>query len=257
MSTVNPSLLDSSLTPALPAARERLDIAPLTGADDAPAKSRSLAGAWPIAALVAGPASFAMPFVFEVVLDHSTSDKGPLAVYQAIADKGTQAHIGMDLAFVAAVGLGLFAAGFTRFVDARTPRGSSLGSLVRHAFSATLALAVLVAVLKAALRGGLPDHGDSEMYARESVGVFYTFIDQIQYTSLWPLVLAQFAVAALAFRYRALPRWYGALSGLLVIATLAMALALGLPYFAGLVGPWWLVASALVALRHRNRPVAA
>ena len=245
------SLLDSSMHTSVPATRDALDIAPLAG--DTPSPHRPLGGAWPLAALVAGPAAFATPFVFEVVLDHSTTDKGPLAVYQAIADKGTQAHIGMDLAFLAALGLGVFAAGFTRFIDARTPRGSSLGSLVRHAFSAALALSVLIAVLKAALRGGLPDHGDSAMYARESVGVFYNFIDQIQYTSLWPLVLAQFAVAGLAFRYRVLPRWYGALSGLLVVATLLMAFVLGLPYFAGLVGPAWLVVSGLVALRHRNR----
>ena len=63
------------------------------------------------------------------------------------------------------------------------------------------------------------------------------------------------AVVVLAFRHRTLPRWYGAVSAVVLVATLLMAFVLGLPYFAGLVGPVWIVVSAIVVLRHRNRPV--
>jgi hypothetical protein len=96
---------------------------------------------------------------------------------------------------------------------------------------------------------------DSAMYPIETVAHLYVILDQLQYVSLWPLTFAMAAVAALWFQHRTLPRWFGILSGLMAGAAVLMALVPGLPYFAGLVGPLWLVASAVVVLRHRNRLV--
>ena len=45
------------------------------------------------------------------------------------------------------------------------------------------------------------------MYTAEGMGAFHVFLDQLQYTGTWPLVLVMGAVVALAFKHRTLPRW--------------------------------------------------
>jgi hypothetical protein len=222
---------------------------------DEPA-TEELGGRWPWAGLLAAVTLFAFPAVGSKFYEEEITEGGVGAVYDHIADTGTLQHVAMALAFTGAVALGLFGAGFVRFLTSRTPRGSSAGQLARIGMSAAVGLTIAVAVLKAIYRGGLPDHVDHAMYTKEAVAVLDVVVGQFQYTGLWPLTLVMAAVTALAFVHRTLPRWFGVVSALVLVATLAMALGLGLPYFAGLVGPVWLVVSVVVVLRYRSRPVA-
>ena len=214
-----------------------------------------LRGRWPIAAFVAGPALVVFTTVGAKYFEKDTTEQGNAAVYEQIKDLGTGQHVSMSLAFVGAIALALFAQGLVRFFDSRTPAGSGAGSLARLGVTSAVGLAVLIASVKAIYRGGLPDHMDSGMYTQDSVVTLHIFVDQLQYVALWPLTFAMLAAVALWFRHQTLPRWYGVLSGLMAGATVLMAVVLGLPYFAGLVGPLWVVASGVVVLRHRNRPV--
>ena len=93
------------------------------------------------------------------------------------------------------------------------------------------------------------------MYTKEAVGAFHVVRRPAAVHALWPLTLAMGAVACWRSATATLPRWYGVFSGFLCAATMLMAFAPGLPYFAVLFGPIWIVASAIVVLRHRNRPV--
>jgi hypothetical protein len=221
---------------------------------DEPA-SGELGGRWPWAGLVAATTLFAFPAVGSEFYQEEVTDGGVGAVYDTVAGNGTLQHVAMVLAFTGAVALGLFGAGFVRFLAARTPRASSAGQLARIGMSAAIGLSIAVAVLKAIYRGGLPDHGDHTMYTKDAVAVLDVVVGQFQYTGLWPLTLVMAAVAALALVHRTLPRWFGIVSAVVLVATLGMALGLGLPYFAGLVGPVWLVVCVVVVLRYRGRPV--
>lgn len=226
---------------------------PATAAPAAPEARRSpLAGRWPLAAFVAAVSIGAYPMVGAVYLEDDTTGGGLSAVYDAVSDQGVGQHVSMDLAFVGALAMAVFGAGFVRFLAARTPVGSLAATVGRLGVGAAVGLLVAVASLKAVYRGGLPDHGDHTMYTPDSVAALNPFIDQFQYTGLWPMTLTMGAVAVLALQHRTLPRWYGVLSAVLLVATLLMALVLGLPYFAGIVGPLWLVASGVVVLRHRD-----
>jgi len=214
-----------------------------------------LRGRWPIAAFVAGPGLIAFWAVGGKYFESDVTDQGNGAVYEGIKDLGTGTHVSLSLGFIGVVAFALFAQGLIRFFDSRTPAGSGAGSLARLGVTLALGLSVLVASFKAVYRGGLPDHGDSAMYTDDSVATLHIINDQLQYTGLWPLTFAMLAVVVLWFRHRTLPRWYGVLSGLMAVATILMAVLAGLPYFAGLVGPLWIIASGVVVLRHRNRPV--
>jgi hypothetical protein len=216
---------------------------------------RRLGGRWPFAAFVAGPGLIAFWAVGGKFFDSDVTDQGNGAVYEAIKDLGTGTHISLSLGFIGVIAFALFAQGLIRFFDSRTPAGSGAGSLARLGLTAAVGLAVLTASFKAIYRGGLPDHGDSSMYTHDSVATLHIINDQLQYTGLWPLTFAMLAVAALWFQHKTLPRWYGVLSGLMAVATILMAVVAGLPYFAGIVGPLWIIASGVVVLRHRNRPV--
>ena len=214
-----------------------------------------LAGKWPIAGFVAGVSAFFFTIFGSKFYEASVTDKGVDGVYDYVKDTGTGQHVAMDLAFLAALALGLFAAGFVRFIASRTPAGSNAASLARLGMGGAVTLTVLIAAFKAIYRGGLPDHMDHQMYTKDAVAVLDVLVGQLQFVALWPLTLVMGAVVALAFRHRTLPRWYGAVTGVILVATLAMAFVLGLPYFAGLVGPIWIIISTIVVLRHRNRPV--
>jgi hypothetical protein len=214
-----------------------------------------LTGRWPWAGVVAAGALFAFPAIGSEFYQQEVTDGGVAAVYDVVAPNGTLQHVAMVLAFTGAVALGLFGAGLVRFLATRTPLGSSAGQLARIGISSAVGLSIAVAVLKAIYRGGLPDHGDHTMYTKDAVAVLDVVVGQFQYTGLWPLTLVMAAVSSLALVHRTLPKWYGVLSAVVLVAVLGMALGLGLPYFAGLVGPVWLLITTVVVLRHRNQPV--
>lgn len=223
--------------------------------DSVAAAPSRLAGKWPFAGFVAAVAGFAFTVVGSKYYEASVTDKGVDGVYDYIKDTGAGQHVAMDLAFLTAITLGLFAAGFVRFIASRTPAGSGASALAKIGMTGAVTLTVLIASLKAIYRGGLPDHMDHTMYTKDSVAVLDVLVGQVQYTALWPLALVMFAVLALVFKHRTLPRWYGYVTGVVLTGILLMAFVLGLPYFSGLVGPVWIAISAVVVLRHRRRPV--
>jgi hypothetical protein len=230
-------------------------VTPAPSAPDAGFEPARLRGRWPFAAFVAGVGLIGLWAVGGKFFESDVTDQGNAAVYDGIKDIGTGVHVSLSMAFVGLIAFAVFAQGFVRFLDSRTPAGSGAGSLARLGITAALATTTLVVAFKAVYRGGLPDHGDSSMYTEDSVATLHIINDQLQYTGLWPLTFAMLAVVVLWFRHRTLPRWYGVLSGLMAVATILMAVIVGLPYFAGLVGPLWIIASGVVVLRHRDKTV--
>lgn len=214
---------------------------------------QALSGLWPFAAAAAGVTSFVFTSLTSRFMTDAETDGGVAAVYAMVEGDGTRTHIGVVAAFLCVVFLAVFAAGFSRFLAARAPHGSLAAQVARLGLTASVATVALAASLKAIYRGGLPDHGDSEMYTEQAVVTLQIVVDQYQWAAYWTIALAMAAVVVLGLRDRVLPRWYAWLSAVLTAFVVLMTLVLALPYSAGVVAPVWLVATTVVLLRLRKR----
>jgi hypothetical protein len=231
-----------------------LDIPAEASVLGSPARRRPTA--WRASGLVAGAALFVFPNL-GMVMDGSdegtrTAAAGAGAVAEAAAKVGVQMQVGASLCFLGAVLVIVFGTGYARLLEQRLPGGHLLVAATRLATSAALGGLVLVGGLKLAVRGGLPDHMDHTMYVKDSVGWLLTFVEQIQYVPLWAFVPVLLGSAVVAFRDRALPRWFGAVSALFGLGAVVFLTVLGLPYFAGLAVPLWFVAASFAGVRQRT-----
>lgn len=204
---------------------------------------------------VAGVALFAFP-TLGMVGDGSDEGAraaagGAAAMAAAAAGRGGQMQVGASLCVLGAVLLVVFGTGFARRLEQRLGAGHLLVAATRLVTSAALGGLVLVGGLKLAVRGALPDHMDHTMYVKDSVGGLITFVEQVQYVPLWAFVPVLLGSAVVAFRDRVLPRWFGGLSALLGTGAVVFLTVLGLPYFAGLAVPLWLVGASLAGVRER------
>ena len=211
---------------------------------------------WRVCGAVAGVALFAFPNL-GMVMDGSdegtrTAAAGAGAVARAAAEVGVQMQIGASLCFLGAVLVIAFGTGYARRLEERLPAGHQLVAATRLATSAALGGLVLVGGLKLAARGALPDHMDHTMYVKDSVGSLLVFVEQLQYVPLWAFVPVLLGSAVVAFRDRALPRWFGAVSALFGLGAVVFLTVLGLPYFAGLAVPLWFLAASVAGLRDRT-----
>lgn len=219
-----------------------------------PSRARAaLSGRWPLAGAGAGVCAFVFTTFSSRFMTEAETSRGVDGVYAAVQDDGLRTHLGIVAAFVGVLLLAVFAAGFGRFLTARSPEGSLSAAVARIGLGASVATVALAASLKAIYRGGLPDHGDAAMYTQDSVAVLQIVVDQYQWAAYWTLALAMGAVAVLGLVHKVLPKWYAVLSAVLTVFVLAMTLVLGLPYSAGVVAPVWLVASTVALLRLRRR----
>jgi hypothetical protein len=232
-----------------------LDTPAAVRGDLTPTARRRPAG-WRVSGAVAGIALFAFPTLGMVGTGSDESDRtfaaGAGAVSAAAAKVGVQMQVGASLCFLGAVLLIVFGTGYARRLEQRLPAGHLLVAATRLATSAALAGLVLIGGLKLAVRGALPDHMDHTMYVKDSVGSLLTYVEQLQYVPLWAFVPVLLGSAVVAFRNRVLPRWFGAVSALLGLGAVVFLTVLGLPYFAGLAVPLWLVGASLAGVRERT-----
>jgi hypothetical protein len=212
--------------------------------------------AWRVSGIVAGVALFAFPQLGLVGTGTDEGDRiaaaGAGAMSDAAAKVGVQIQVGASLCFLGAVLLVVFGTGYARRLERRLPAGHLLVAATRLATSAALGGLVLVGGLKLAIRGALPDHGDHHMYVKDTVGGLVTYVEQLQYVPLWAFVPVLVGSAVVAFRDRVLPRWFGVVSTLFAVGAVVFLTVLGLPYFAGLAIPLWLIAAGLAGIRERT-----
>lgn len=223
---------------------------------DLTTKSTRRLSPWRVSGAVAGVALFAFPNL-GMVGDGTdegarTAAAGAGAVAEAAAKVGVQMQVGASLCFLGAVLLVIFGTGYARRLRERLPSGHLLVAATRLATSAALGGLVLVGGLKLAIRGALPDHMDHTMYVKDSVGSLLTYVEQLQYVPLWAFVPVLVGSAVVALRDRVLPRWFGVVSALLALGAVVFLTVLGLPYFAGLAVPVWLLAASIAGTRERS-----
>ncbi len=159
-------------------------------------------------------------------------------------------HVAALAGFVAVACLLVTATGWRRWAAEAQP-GSLAAETVSRALTASAGAMMIgfgfLGSLAVYLHGGTNEH----MFAREGLYAIYMVVDFGPYLAWWGVTVAAAAVAVLAFRNHAFPRWVGVVSVLAVAAAVLPLAASGLPGMPGVVGAFWL-AAASVGLYRRS-----
>lgn len=203
---------------------------------------------WPWAGLVAAVGGAAGSFVLGWDPSEEATRAGSAAIIAEATDHRHAIMIGASVGFASVLALLVFTAGFGRLAARRAPDSIAVTAM-RMAFTAALGCLMFSFGLKHALAGGIPGGIDASFYTRTDVEVLGLVVSQMQYAAWWGVIAAAACAAVLALRTRVLPRWFGVVSAVLATVSIGATLAVGLPYSAGLLGPVWLAAASVAALR--------
>jgi hypothetical protein len=212
-----------------------------TNGSRGPAESRTRRS-WPlfgVAAAVFGGVATLLPSKVNMQPDtHQTS----AAVVATLHRWPYQVAV---VAGIIAVGCFLVAAsGWRRWAAERAP-DSLAAETIGKAFGAT-AGAMMIAFgmlgsLAVYLHGGINQH----MFAHQGLYSVYMFVDFGPYVAWWGVTVAAAALAVVAFRNHAVPRWMGVASVAAVFIAVAPLVLTGLPGMPGAIGPFWLAVISL------------
>ncbi len=131
--------------------------------------------------------------------------------------------------------------GWRRWAARRVP-DSLAGRTLAQGLAATATINVIFSCLMGSM--GLYLAGGAEPGGISRAGMFtnFTLLDFGPLLGWWGAAVSAICVAVLAFgSSKALPRWMGVVSVVLLMPPLAMALAVSLPGFVGLTMPIWLL----------------
>jgi len=204
---------------------------------------------WPFAGIGAG--------LLTLVAVHGTAPQVPDDVVARGADavaawSGDQAgilRVGVAAGFATVVVVSVFAAGFARLVEQRSPEGSALPGAIRMALTAGIASLIAFFGIKAVYAVGVPGAVDNHMYTPTDVSAIGTLAMQGHWLAYWGFALAAALTAVLSLRHRVLPRWFGWLSLVIAVFVFGMTAAFGLVFSAGLCAPIWLIAAGIASRR--------
>lgn len=154
-------------------------------------------------------------------------------------------HVAFVLGLVS-VGLLLVASsGWRRWAERHAP-DSLAARTIPTALGATAAINVIGYSLMGSMALYLPGGTDEGTLSREAVFVNFTFLDFGVLLGWWGGMVAAACVVALSLgRARALPRWMGVVSILLMLPPFLMGVIMALPGMPGFTMPIWLVVISL------------
>ena len=156
-------------------------------------------------------------------------------------------HIGTLLGMASFVCLLVLASGWRRW--AGTASGLA-EQTIAPALTAAAALVLLGTGLRGALAEYLPGGINDDNFGDDGLFVLFMLHDTAPWFAWWGVLVAAACFFVLAFRTRAVPRWLGVLSAVVLLPPLAVMAGSGAVALAGFVGPLWLaVASVTVAVR--------
>jgi len=219
----------------------------------APAATARHRNRFALTGLLVGPLTAASTMIGAVLLDPAVKAAGPDAVAEALADSRGLFQFGAIAGLAATLLLIVWAAGLHRFLETRVGRDHLAVRITQFAAAGAVGAMVIAFSLKAVFAGGLPGAIDATMYTSIDVAVLHILHEQLQWVGLLSMVGAMFAVAWLALRERALPRFLGIVSLVLALFVTGMTLGLALPYSAGLAVPVWIVVTSVWLLVRRER----
>jgi hypothetical protein len=103
----------------------------------------------------------------------------------------------------------------------------------------------------------LPGGLNAGEYPPEGTAVLFVLDDLLPFLTWWGAADSVLAIAWLAWRERALPRWVGALGLLALLPPLALLVVFGMPGLFGVTVPLWLIVTGTAMAVSRRADGAA
>ena len=207
-----------------------------TGAAE-PNPPRSGRARWPLFGLAGAVTGFAAVMASMQTLTEEEYGSGVRVLDQL--ERGGY-HAGFLLGLVSVGCLLVASSGWKRWAERRMP-DSLAGRTLGQGLAATATINVIFFCLMGAMALYLPGGADEGWLSRESMLTNFTLLDFGALLGWWGAAVSALCVAALAFgRARALPRWMGIVSVVLLVPPFALAIGMALPGFVGLTLPIWL-----------------
>ncbi len=212
------------------------DGAPIPGAG--PAGTRTGRARWPIFGAAGAVTGLVAVMVSMSNLAEDDYNSGVAVLAQL--ERGGY-HAGFLLGLVSVACLLVAASGWKRWADRHVP-DSLAGRTLSQGLATTATINVIFFCLMGSMALYLPGGTDAGWLSKESMLTNFTLLDFGALLGWWGAAVSAICVAVLAFgRDRALPRWMGIVSVVLLIPPFAMAIGMALPGFVGLTMPIWLV----------------
>ncbi|WP_068929341.1 hypothetical protein [Planobispora rosea] len=205
----------------------------------ADARSASLRRArWPLTGLAAGITGA----IATLVADLHVSDSADTATVLQV--NRPAAHLGVVTGYLTVALLLVLAAQWRHRVEARVPASTAARTVSAGLIAAAGAL-MLGYGWKGALAIYLPGGSDSTLFDQSGLYVYYVLNDFGSFIGWTGVAVSAGAITWMALRERTIQRWIGLLSLLPVLAVTMTVLLTGLPGFAGLICPAWMIITFL------------
>lgn len=203
-----------------------------------PVPTRRGRATWPLFGAVGALAGFA---TFMVSMPTLTPEEYSLGVPVIDRLEPGGYHLGFVFGLVSIGCLLAASAGWKRWAERRVP-DSLAGRTLAQGLAVTATVNVIFTCLMGAMALYLPGGTDAGWLSDEAIFTNFTLLDFGTLLGWWGAAASAVCAAVLAFgRSKALPRWMGVVSVLLLLPPVAMALPTGLPGFVGFTMPIWLL----------------
>lgn len=159
-------------------------------------------------------------------------------------------QLGVVAGFLAVACVLAFTAGWRQWTERNGPPATA-ARMVALALTASAGAMIIGYGVKGPLAVYLPGGIDANSYPRLGLYSLLMLNDSFPYFAWWGVIVAAAGIAWLAFRERLVVRWVGVVSVLAVVAAFGWLAATGLPDFAGVAGPPWLVLASVGLARRK------
>jgi hypothetical protein len=206
-------------------------------ADGTPPTGRTSAR-WPLFGAVGAVAAFASVVVSMPTLTEEEYSSGVRVIDQL--ERGGY-HAGFLLGLVSVGSLLVASSGWKRWAERRVP-DSLAGRTLGQGLAVTATINVIFTCLMGSMALYLPGGTDEGWLSDPAIFTNFTLLDFGSLLGWWGAAASAVCVAVLAFgKAKALPRWMGIVSVVLLLPPILMALPTGLPGFVGFTMPIWLL----------------
>lgn len=161
-------------------------------------------------------------------------------------------HIGFVLGLISVGCLLVAASGWKRWAERRAP-DSLAGRTLAQGLAVTATINIIFTCLMGSMALYLPGGTDAGWLSDEAIFTNFTLLDFGTLLGWWGAAASAVCVAVLAFgKAKALPKWMGVVSVVLLFPPLAMAIGMGLPGMVGFTMPIWLLVISIGMIASRT-----
>jgi hypothetical protein len=197
---------------------------------------------WPLFGAVGAVAGYASVIVSMPTLTEDDYSSGVRVIDQL--EPGGY-HIGFVLALMSVGCLLVASSGWKRWAEQRVP-DSLAGRTLAQGLAVTATINVIFACLMGSMALYLPGGTDEGWLSDQAIFTNFTLLDFGTLLGWWGAAASAVCVAVLAFgKTKALPRWMGVVSVVLLLPAVLMAAGMGLPGMVGFTMPIWLLAISI------------